>query len=78
AVIKSKSFNLIFKFVPCTGDFNPSNPECLSDIEANNGLPPGSITAASWLKRTDRRAPTQTVASLKVTCVSPEAANHLL
>ncbi|KAF8801544.1 hypothetical protein BYT27DRAFT_7013154, partial [Phlegmacium glaucopus] len=78
AAIKTKSFNLIFKFVPCTGDFDPTNPDCIADIETNNGLPSGSITTTSWLKRTDRRSPTQNVASLKVSCASPEAANHLL
>ncbi|KAF8799542.1 hypothetical protein BYT27DRAFT_7018197, partial [Phlegmacium glaucopus] len=78
ATIKTKNYNLIFKFVPCTGDFDPSNPDCLTNIETNNGLPPGSITSASWLKRANRRSPAQSVASLKVSCSSPEAANHLL
>ncbi|KAF8797526.1 hypothetical protein BYT27DRAFT_7020897, partial [Phlegmacium glaucopus] len=78
AVIKAKSYNLIFKFVPCTGDFDPSNANCLTDIETSNNLPTGSIVSASWIKRTDRRAPNQKAASLKVTCSSPESANHLL
>ena len=78
ATVKPKNFNLIFKFVPCTSGFDPSNPDCLSTIESSNNLKPGSITSASWLKRSDRRSPNQTVASLKVVCDSPEAANHLL
>ncbi|KAF8804971.1 hypothetical protein BYT27DRAFT_7012082, partial [Phlegmacium glaucopus] len=78
AAVKTKSYNLILKFVPCTGAFDPGNTDCIADLTANNNLPPGSITSASWLKRINRRAPQQKVASLKISCASPEAANHLL
>ncbi|KAF8803033.1 hypothetical protein BYT27DRAFT_7018997, partial [Phlegmacium glaucopus] len=78
ASIKPKSYNLIFKFVPCTGDFDPENANLLTDIESNNNLPPSSILSASWIKRSDCRSPNQKVASLKIACASPESANHLL
>ncbi|KAF8808116.1 hypothetical protein BYT27DRAFT_7030340, partial [Phlegmacium glaucopus] len=78
ATIKAKGYNLIFKFVPCTGNFDPSDANCISDLESSNNLQPGSISSATWLKRLDRRSPSQKVASLKVVCSSPETANHLL
>ena len=78
ASIRLKGHNLVFKFVPCTGDFDPSNPNHLSELEYDNNLSPNSITSATWLKRPDRRSPTQTSASLKVVCSTPESANHLL
>ena len=43
-----------------------------------NDLEPGSISSASWLKSPERRSPNQHIASLKVVCFSPEAANHLI
>ena len=78
ATLKPKGHNIIFKFVPCTGGFDPSNKAHLSEIENNNNLKPGSISSAAWLKQADRHANNQTVTSLKVICSSPESANHLL
>ncbi|KAF8815312.1 hypothetical protein BYT27DRAFT_7080241, partial [Phlegmacium glaucopus] len=78
AAIKTKGYNVIFKFVPCTGNFDPKDANCISDLESSNNLLPGSISSATWLKRTDRRSPNQKVATLKVVCSSPETANHLL
>ncbi|KAF8798453.1 hypothetical protein BYT27DRAFT_7123052, partial [Phlegmacium glaucopus] len=78
ATIKAKGYNLIFKFVPCTGNLDPSNAECIVDLKTSNNLQPGSISSATWLKRVDRHSPNQKVASLKVVCSSPETANHLL
>ncbi|KAF8811844.1 hypothetical protein BYT27DRAFT_7032797, partial [Phlegmacium glaucopus] len=78
AAIKAKGYNLIFKFVPCTGNFDPSNAVCIADLETSNNLQPGSISSATWLKQVHRCLPNQKVASLKVVCSSPEAANHLL
>ena len=78
ATLKRKIYNLIFKFVPCQGEFDPSDINSLLDIEQANDLTPGSIVSATWIKRPDRRSPNQKLATLKVTCSSPESANHLL
>ncbi|KAF8800497.1 hypothetical protein BYT27DRAFT_7019673, partial [Phlegmacium glaucopus] len=78
AIVKPKCYNLIVKFVPCTGTFDPNDADCVASMTANNNLPPGSIVSASWLKRVDHRSPSQKVASLRITCSSPEATNHLL
>jgi hypothetical protein len=50
ADVKDKAYNLIFRFVPCQSSFDPSDPDHISAIETKNGLDPGSITSASWLK----------------------------
>ena len=78
ASIKTKRYPLIVKFVPCTGDFDPQNPRCIPELEATNGLCKGAIVSANWIKRPDRRAPNQQVATLKVICSDPQSANHLL
>lgn len=78
ATLKAKAHNLIFRFVPCGGMFDPDNAEHLATIENDHNLPQGSIVSASWLKHADCRSKTQTVASLKVVCDSAEAANQLL
>jgi hypothetical protein len=78
ARVKNKAYNLVFRFVPCQSSFDPSDPDNISTIESENGLEPGSILSASWLKSPERRSPNQHVASLKVVCLSPEAANHLI
>jgi hypothetical protein len=78
ARVKAKAYHLVFRFVPCQSSFDPSDLDHISAIETENSLEPGSISSASWLKNPERRSPNQHVASLKVTCSSPEAANHLL
>jgi hypothetical protein len=72
------TYAVIFRFVPCTGSFDPSLGEHLRNIERENDLPVNSIAAASWCKRPDRRSPNQTTATLKVTCFNPDIANRLL
>ncbi|KAF8055947.1 hypothetical protein FPV67DRAFT_1536105 [Lyophyllum atratum] len=78
ATVKAKAHNLIVRFVPCGGMFDPSDAEHLAGLEEDNGLHPGAITSASWLKRIDRRSPKQTLASIKLSCDSAETANQLL
>jgi len=78
ALFKPKGYNLIFKFVPCTGDFDPSDKAHLASIETNNNIKPGSILSASWIKQPDDRATNQTLTFLKVICLSPKSANRLL
>jgi hypothetical protein len=78
AYAKNKGFNLVFRFVPCQSSFDPSDLDHISAIETENSLEEGSITSTSWIKNPERRSPNQHVASLKVTCSSPESANHLL
>ena len=70
------NYVLVFKFVPCTGGFDPHDDGNLRDIESDNSAPPNSIISASWCKRPDLRAPNQQTANLKVCCATPESANH--
>jgi hypothetical protein len=78
ASIKLKNYPLIVKFVPCTGDFDPKNPGCTAEMETTCGLSKGAIVSANWIKRPDRRAPNQQVATLKVICGDSHSANLLL
>ena len=76
--IRPHTYAVIFHFVPCDGSFNPSLDSHLQDLEKETNLPMNSIAAASWCKHPDRRSPSQTTATLKVACISPDVANHLL
>ena len=78
ARIKPRTYTVILRFVPCTGDFNPYVLEHLRDFEKDNGLQPNSVVSASWCKRPENRAPNQTMANLKVMCANPETGNLLL
>lgn len=78
AMITSFSTDIIFRFVPCTGVFDPNNEEHLRAIEEESGLRDYDITSARWIKKAEFRAENQTVANLKVQCATPYAANHLL
>jgi hypothetical protein len=78
ARIRPRTFPVIFRFVPCQGQFDPSNDAHLRIIEQENDLADGSIVSASWCKRPERRSPNQATATLKVACISPETANKLL
>ena len=72
------TFNVIFRFVPCQGQFDPSNSAHLRNIERENDLVDSSIASASWSKHPEKRSPNQSTATLKVACLNPEAANQLL
>ena len=78
ARIRPCTYAIICRFVPCLGQFDPSIDDHLRNIERENDLSVGSITAASWCKRPDKRAPNQSTATLKVACSNPETANRLL
>lgn len=78
AKVKAKHFNLIIRFVPCDGTFDPADPTHLTEFEKENSLKPGDVASATWIKKVDRRAPGQKVASIKLACTTPEAANKLL
>ncbi len=78
ASIKPPSYNLICKFVPCTGDFDPDSISCRNELASRHSLPPNSITSAAWIKDPNNRAPGQQVANLRIACSTPEAANKLL
>ena len=78
AQIRPRAYTVIFCFVPCNGDFDPSDIAHLRNIERDNDLPNRSIIAASWCKRPDRHAPNQATATLKVACSTPDSANRLL
>lgn len=78
AKFKAKPHNLIIRFVPCTGEFNPSDPTHLRDIENDVGLPPETILSAAWLKPPSRRGAKQTLASIKMACSDADTANTLI
>jgi hypothetical protein len=78
ARIRPRSYPLIFRFVPCRGDFDPDLNEHIRNIELDNGADPKAITSASWCKRPDMRSPNQQTANLKVYCSSAENANFFL
>lgn len=73
---KDRSYPLIARFVPISTDF--SLPETLRDLEADHDLAPCSIKEAHWIRDPTKRSTTQTVANVKLTCATPEAANKLL
>ena len=75
---KPKKYPIIFKFVPCKDDFNPSNPDHLSLVKKQNGLEQGTISRAHWIKNIEHLATNQSFAFLKVMCLSLEQANTLL
>lgn len=78
AHIRLHTYTVIMRFVPCSGQFDPSNAAHLREAEAKNDIPPDSIVSAVWCKRPDKRSPNQKTVMLKVLCASPEAANLLL
>lgn len=78
ARIKPRSHPVIFRFVPCNSEFDPSNAEHIATIESEHHLDPGSITSATWIKQPEKRSAGQTTANLKVICATPETANHLI
>ena len=78
ARIRPRTYAVIFRFVPCLGQFDPSDDNHLRNMEWENDLAVGSIASASWCKRPDKRAPNQSTVTLKVACPNPEAANRLL
>ena len=75
--IQRWTYVVIFRFVLCTGIFDPSIDDHLCDLEKENDLPANSIAAASRCKHPDRRLPSQTTTTLKVACVNPDVANQL-
>lgn len=78
ASLKPRQYNLIVKFVPCDGSFNPADPTHRTTLEHENNLEQGSISSASWIKNPERRSPSQTVASLRITCINPHIANYII
>ncbi|KAG5719556.1 hypothetical protein E4T56_gene14208 [Termitomyces sp. T112] len=78
AHLLGKVHNLIIRFVPCRGTFDPSNPEDLSAFELEDHLQPSAITSTAWLKRVEDHSPMQTLAFLKLSCNSASVANMLL
>ena len=77
AFLQPHSFKVIMQFIPYNGSFDPSNTDHIHQIKDHN-LPLHSITAASWIKKPELRAPNQKLVNVKVICASAEAANTLL
>jgi hypothetical protein len=78
AQIRPHTFPVIFWFILCQGQFNPSYEGHLHSVKRENSLEAGSIIAASWCKCPNKRSPNQATASLKVACLNSETANCLL
>lgn len=76
--VRPKAYALIAHFVPCLGQFNPSNRTSLEIIERENGLPRGAIMKAAWLKRPELRSSWQSVATLCLVCNNPVVANDMI
>ncbi|KAG6895114.1 hypothetical protein C0992_003109 [Termitomyces sp. T32_za158] len=47
ARVIDKAHNLIVRFVPCKGEFDPTSPHDLVTFEEDNNLPAGSVTSAT-------------------------------
>lgn len=78
AKIQTRSYRLVLKFVPCDGSFSPEDTSQLRAIETEHKLEEGTILAASWIKKPERRSPNQKTANVKLICSSPVTANRLL
>ncbi|KAG5330770.1 hypothetical protein C0989_008592, partial [Termitomyces sp. Mn162] len=55
ASVKPKTYNIIARFVPCCGRFDPQDQTHLHTIENKNNLEPNCITSAAWLKAAEKR-----------------------
>ena len=75
-MFKDRSYNIVVPFVP-TATFI-EEPETLKSIENENGLPPGSIAVARWIKPAHCRDTGQRVAHALFRLTTPEAANTLI
>jgi hypothetical protein len=78
AWICPSAYMVIFHFVPCNGEFNPSDSAHLHNIECDNDLPANLINAVLWCKHPDKHTPNQATATLKVACSTPNSPNRLL
>ncbi|KIK37439.1 hypothetical protein CY34DRAFT_109093 [Suillus luteus UH-Slu-Lm8-n1] len=74
AIMKDHAYPVIIQFVPLT--FNPSNQNQICDLEQENKLETGMITAAKWVKSPTKRTLTQQVAHLLVTFKNPNVINR--
>ncbi|KAG6851896.1 hypothetical protein C0991_005182 [Blastosporella zonata] len=78
AAFRERPRQLIARFVPCNGVFDPDNSNHISQLEEDNFLPPGSIITTSWLKKPIYRSSSQTLASLKISCKNADIANCMI
>lgn len=76
--ITKRTYNVLAKFVPCKGKFDPGNKEHLRELEKLAELSPKTISYARWCKNPANREPNQKYAHVKFSCPSPEAANNLI
>ena len=51
-----RPYRLVLKFIPCNGSFSPANEDHLHSLEVDHGIEEGSIIAASWIKKPDRKS----------------------
>ena len=75
AHIRPCTYAIILCFVPCSGQFNPSNAVYLREVKFENDILPNYIALAVWCKHPDKRSSNQKTATLKVLYANPEAAN---
>ena len=78
AKIQPHTYCSVLCFVPCDGSFSPEDKAQLRALESDQGLEEGSIISAAWIKNLALQKHNQKTANVKLTCTSPEAANHLL
>lgn len=78
AAISKQTHKLIFRFIPCDGDFNPSDPNHIREVEERAGIEPFSIKSMTWCRPENKRAPNQSFANASVIVNSARAGNQLL
>ena len=75
-MFKDRSYNVVVPFMPTATFIEES--ETLKLIENENGLPPGPIAVARWIKPAHCRNTGQRVAHALFRLTTPEAANTLI
>lgn len=75
-IVRNRSFPIVVPFVSIDTDLD--DPKLLREIEETNDLSLNSISKARWIKNPERRDAKQEVASIILSLVNPEPANHLI
>ena len=76
ASIKNRTYQVIVQFIPI--QFNPENDDSLRHIESTNGLQPGTIMKAEWIKPIKDRREGQRVATARFYFKNAKTANTIL
>ncbi|KZV85626.1 hypothetical protein EXIGLDRAFT_586933, partial [Exidia glandulosa HHB12029] len=76
ALVRDRGYQVLVKNVPVDVEIQKS--ETLRAMEGANGLPPGTLLRADWLKPVARRRKDQKNAHLRVAVSSPVWANAMI